>query len=509
MREALDISRIRRRVALVSAVCISLAGGASQALAAAAEPGQEVLSLESFARLLVGNNPRAVAARAQLAVAETQVNKAGAQFQSALRIDLSSSEQNEVNSPEDAITRGEEGTDFQRRSDDLSVEVSKLLPTGGTVTGRTSLSRFWSSAFELLGDPETANEDRFRSSYDLSVTQPLLRDRGREVTRTPIVLAEMDQTLADLSRRDTEVVALGQGVNVFFDLVMAHHRRSAAERKVEMASQLAQTAESLLRSGRLDESAVADVEISRVQFESSLLQAMETQQDLSNQAAKALQLRSNSEGLIPIDLSLPERPEPLPPLEELLETAWAQRPDLQASKVAVERQVVEASFHENQLRPRLDAKVNYGYSGLALNTRSSYDEDFRATQPTWSVGLVFESKVGTDRAMEANLAAAKIKQQQAADERDALRYDIQQDVRSAVAMVKGAAARWKLWQGALRREEKNLALEQRRFDSGRSDIRELLLAQERLINVDLQVVEQRVSYARALALLSLTQGKTL
>jgi outer membrane protein TolC len=125
------------------------------------------------------------------------------------------------------------------------------------------------------------------------------------------------------------------------------------------------------------------------------------------------------------------------------------------------------------------------------------------------VGLVFESKVGADRAMEANLAAAKIKEQQAADERDALRNDIREDVRSAVAMVKGAAARWELWRGALAREEKNLSLERRRFDSGRSDIRELLLAQERLINVDLQVTEQRVSYARARALLSLTQGKAL
>ncbi len=510
MREARYSMRIGCRMALVSAVCLGLASGGPQAWAAGAdEPGQEPLSLERFAQLLVGNNPRAVAARAQLAVAETQVKKADAQFQTGLRIDLSSSEQNEVNSPEDAITRGEEGTDYQRRSDDLSVELSKLLPTGGTVTGRTSLSRFWSSAFELLGDPETAQDDRFRSSYDISLTQPLLRDRGVDVTRTPIALAEMDQALADWSRRDTEVVALGQGVNVFYDLVMAHHRRAAAQRKVEMATQLAETAERLLSSGRLDDSALSDVEISRVQFESSLLQAVETQQDLSSQAAKALQLESGSDGLIAIDLSLPERPEPLPPLEELVETAWAQRPDLQASKVAVQRQVIEAEFHENQLRPRLDAKVNYGYSGLALDTRSSYREEFRATQPTWSVGLVFESKVGADRAMEANLAAAKIKEQQAADERDALRNDIREDVRSAVAMVKGAAARWELWRGALAREEKNLSLERRRFDSGRSDIRELLLAQERLINVDLQVTEQRVSYARARALLSLTQGKAL
>jgi outer membrane protein TolC len=510
MSKALDSIRRGRRVALASALCAVMAGAPSPWAADGAKPKQEALSLQRFSQLLVTNNPRAVAARAQAAVAETQVQKASAQFQPVLRMDLTSSEQNEVNSPEDAITRGEEGTDYERRSDDFSVEVSSLLPTGATVTGRTSLSRFWSSAFELLGDPDTAQDDRFRSAYDVSVTQPLLRDRGVEVTRTPITLAEMDQQVADLSRRDTEVLALGDGVNVFYDLVMAHHRRTAAERKVEMATELSETAARLLGSGRLDGSALSDVEISRVQFESSLLQASETQLDLSNQAAKALQLKQmGPDGLVPIDLKLPSQPEALPPLEELVENAWALRPDLQASKLLVERQVVESSFHENQLRPRLDAKVNYGYSGLALRARSAFGDDYRATEPTWSVGVVFETKVGSDRAMEANLAAAKIKQQQAADERDALLNDIRQDIRSAVAMVKGAAARWELWKGALERERQNLELERKRFDSGRSDIRSLLLAEERLINVDLQVIEQRVAYARALALLSLTQGQAL
>jgi outer membrane protein TolC len=509
MRQALDSNRAVRAVARAAALCVALASPLSWG-ADASQAAQETLSLPQFAQLLLANNRRAVAARAQAAVAQTHVDKAQAQYQPKLRLDLNVGEENELNSPEDAATRGEEGGNYRRRYDDLSAEVSTLLPTGGTVTGRSSLSRFWSSSFELLGDPDTALNRRYRAVYDVNFTQPLLKDRGSQVTDTPVRLAEFDRQMAEWASRDTAVLALGEGVNVYYDLVMAHHRREAAQAKVQMASELAQAAQSLLDSGRLDASAMADVEISRVQFEASLLQARETQHDLSNQAVKVLQAqRVGPDGLVPVDLTLPESPTALAPLEALVDAAWSQRADLKASVLAVDRQALEYQFHENQLKPRLDAKLNYGYSGLALKAKSAFGSAHRADGPTWSVGVVFETTLGSDRAMQANLAAAKIRQQQAADEREALRLDIRQDVSSAAAMVHGAAARWELWRSALKREQDNLALERQRFESGRSDVRALLLAQERVINVELQVTEQRVAYARALALLSVTQGQQL
>jgi outer membrane protein TolC len=509
MRQVLHTTRSLRAVAQVATICVALtAPVAWGADAGAAE--RETLSLPRFAALLLERNRRTVAARAQAAVAQTQIGKAEAQYQARLRVDLKKGEQNELNSPEDAATRGAEGANYRRRADDLRAEVSALLPSGATVTGRTTLSRFWSSSFELLGDPDTAMNRRHRAVYDINLTQPLMKDRGAEVTNTPLRLAELEYQQARLASQDTAVLSLGEGVNLFHDLVIAHHRREAARAKVEMATELTRTARSLLERGRLDASAMADVEISRVQFEASLMQARDTQRDLSTQAVKALQVEGlGRDGLVSVGLSLPDAPAALPPLKELVRVALEQRADLQASTVAVDRHAVEYKFHENQLKPRLDAKINYGYSGLALNTSSAFGSSYRADGPTWSVGVVFETTLGEDRAMQANLAAAKIKQQQASDERKALEFDIREDVSSAAAMVQGAATRWELWRSALKRERDNLALERQRFASGRSDVRALLLAQERVINVELQVIEQRVAYARARALLSISQGKLL
>jgi hypothetical protein len=56
------------------------------------------------------------------------------------------------------------------------------------------------------------------------------------------------------------------------------------------------------------------------------------------------------------------------------------------------------------------------------------------------------------------------------------------------------------------REQKLLELERRRLSAGRSDMREILLREERALNAQLGVVEQRVALVKAETLLQAAQG---
>jgi hypothetical protein len=66
-----------------------------------------------------------------------------------------------------------------------------------------------------------------------------------------------------------------------------------------------------------------------------------------------------------------------------------------------------------------------------------------------------------------------------------------------------------MWQEVASREDRQIALERQRFQSGRSDTREMILREERGINAHLAVVEQQVAWIKANTLLQAAQGTLL
>lgn len=57
-----------------------------------------------------------------------------------------------------------------------------------------------------------------------------------------------------------------------------------------------------------------------------------------------------------------------------------------------------------------------------------------------------------------------------------------------------------------RREQQQLEVERKRFASGRSEMREILMREERSINSRLMVLEQQAAYAKAQVVLESAQG---
>jgi outer membrane protein TolC len=87
-----------------------------------------------------------------------------------------------------------------------------------------------------------------------------------------------------------------------------------------------------------------------------------------------------------------------------------------------------------------------------------------------------------------------------------LEVQIANDIDTSVNLLGSAVERWSHWYDVARREQQQLEVERKRFASGRSEMREILMREERSINSRLMVLEQQTAYAKAQVVLESAQG---
>jgi outer membrane protein TolC len=129
--------------------------------------------------------------------------------------------------------------------------------------------------------------------------------------------------------------------------------------------------------------------------------------------------------------------------------------------------------------------------------------------PSWTVGLQLSMPLGENRQARADVQAATLRRQDALLQLKALEVAIANDIDTGIGMLSSATERWTLWREVAEREQRQLELERTRLSAGRSDMREILLREERAINARLAVVEQQVAWSKADILLEAAQGQLL
>jgi outer membrane protein TolC len=129
--------------------------------------------------------------------------------------------------------------------------------------------------------------------------------------------------------------------------------------------------------------------------------------------------------------------------------------------------------------------------------------------PTWSLGVQLSMPLGENRQARADVQAAKLRKEDALLQLKALEVAIANDIDTGIGMLSSATERWSLWKDVAEREQRQLELERTRLTAGRSDMREILLREERAINARLAVVEQQVAWSKADILLEAAQGQLL
>ncbi|MFZ9315453.1 MAG: TolC family protein, partial [Burkholderiaceae bacterium] len=339
-----------------------------------------------------------------------------------------------------------------------------------------------------------------------SLTQPLLKDFGPSVTNARIRVAEIESKGALASSLEVESNVVVEGILGYLDLIVAQQRVTAAQERIRNGERLLSEAQALARQGRLAEADVWEVESALDRYRSAYSESEHARYERANKLATMV-LRVNKDAaaqLRAVD-SLPGTFPTAPSLETALQVAMDRREDLRRAKLDLEREGIQLAYAKNQRLPRLDLVATYGINGLEYSASRALGYSRMEDYPNWTLGLQLTFPL-ENRQAKADFSAASLRQKDALLALKALEVGIANDVDTSLKLRQSALERWGWWQASATREVRHVTVEREKFRAGRSDIREVLLREERLINAQLAAIEQQASVVKAEALLQASQG---
>ena len=386
--------------------------------------------------------------------------------------------------------------------------MSQLLPSGAKLEAKTTLSQFITNINQNDATRPVGAKDN-RSSWGLTLTQPLAKDGGVAVTLARAQVADLDLDVAKHTLGETESSIVAEAVLGYYELVMAQHRVNAALEKIQTAQRLLSEARALSRQGRLADIDVVEVENSLSRFRAGLSEAKQGERERLNRLNTLIMaVTGNDVAVWKAADELPEVPRSAQahPLEAALRTALESRHDYLMQKKMLEREGVQLVYAKNQALPRIDLVASYGRNGLAYAAGTAFGAEVMRDYATWSLGLQLQVPLGGNLQGRADVAAANLRRENALLAIKALEVQITNDIDTGVHMRSSAMERWLHWQEVAVREQLQLDVERKKFNAGRSEIREILMREEKTINSRLMVIEQQLAHARAQVILESAQG---
>ena len=362
-----------------------------------------------------------------------------------------------------------------------TIGVSQRFPYGGrlTVDGSTALFR---TNDEFAIDPTTYN-----SSVSVRLTQPLLRGFGRTVTMESLVQAERNMIYAirnyELFREEFSIDVARQ----FYRLVQQAESIENARLNLEAFVFGRRQAEALFEVGRTNELDVLRARRSELTSTNSLIEAEEAFELTLDQFKVFL-------GLSPADeiSILPEAPAFVQVQYDIvsaINVALENRLDLQNRKEQLEDSYRSEYIAKDGLLP--DLNLDLGYD-ISLGPAGHFSAQ-RENPDSYSAGVSLELPL--DRVDESNnYRRAQIASAQA-------KRDFQQFVDNLVIEVKSAFRELTRVQQSLEiqrqliiDQEKNVTIAQLRFEQGDFSNRDVVEAQQSLLEARNALIQERVSY---------------
>jgi len=233
---------------------------------------------------------------------------------------------------------------------------------------------------------------QYNSSFQLQATQHLLLGAGRFVNKRFIYQAINDRRITDSSFRQQLLYTVNQVENIYWSLVSAYEDLQAKERALEQSKKVAADDRKQLEIGTMAPLDVVTADSSVASDEQALIasqSALNYEQQIIKQAItrNLLDATLAKADVIPTDrVSLEELPEEKQPVEDLVKTAFQQRPELEQALLTLQNDEITVKGARNALLPTADVYAYLGGSGLAGLTNPNCNAAFYGGQCPPSIG---------------------------------------------------------------------------------------------------------------------------
>ncbi len=476
--------------------------------------GKLELSLHSYLELVMANNTDIAIQRLTVDVAQNAITRAFAPFDPLATASFSSTEQRTPSG--DQLTGA---TTLQQLSQPANFTYGQTLPTGLNYQVDFFAQKLSTNSGYYYYNPS------LNSSLALSISQPLLKNRGTYINRVPIMVASSNLRKTQYDLKTSLLQLVSNAENAYWDAVLARENLRVAESARDLADQALKRAQRELELGALSpldiynpqqQYATSQIGVSQAQY---FLQ--QTEDALRRQMGADLDPQIRTLPIVLTETVGPEVTAPPIDAEKEVQKALATRPDLKSATQSLDIDDLGIRLAKNELMPDLELTGAYttqglggiyyptiGEPGIPGGFGDALSQMFGFGYPMYSFGLTLRLPIKNHQA-SADMADALV-----AKKRDSLnvrtvRQQVRLDVLTAVSQVESSKDAMKLSVVAQDFSRKYMEAEQKKYELGNSTIFFVLQAQGALVSAESSVVQNSVSYRRNLMLLLLRTGDLL
>ena len=327
----------------------------------------------------------------------------------------------------------------------------------------------------------------YRSTFQASYTQPLLRGFRIDSTRQQIQVTRINRDIADIDLRQTMTNTVSQVQNAYWDLVYASQTLAVQQQALALAESLVRDNEARVEIGTM---APIDVVQARSEAAARRQTLAQAEQNLATTelALKQLIVRGTDDEywgvtLHPVDLPTLD-PEPID-LEAAIRTALDERTDLARSRRQLDINTVNLQAMRNNTLPAIDLVGSYQLQGQggtqflrsglggSVTTQipggigDAFSQLVDASFPAWTLQLNVSYPLGRSAA-DAAYARARLQVQQVQAQLRQLELQVATEVTTATVQIRGIERRIEAAIAARELAEEQLAAEQSKFQVGMS-----------------------------------------
>ncbi len=398
-------------------------------------------------------------------------------------------------------------TTFDQRSESVTLDATTNLLTGGNVDlnyspSRTNVNQNVATGF--LFNPA------YTGGLALTLTQPLLRNAGFDVTKTFIRVAQNNATVEEHVFRDRVLTVLATVEQTYWEVVFANENLKVAEAALKAAQELLASNRAKAKAGVMS---IVDVLQAEAAVAARVEQVLVADKTIRDQEDQLRRLLNPEEEDLRQDLRLTPLDKPTVTLEpislqEAIDIAIEQRPEIVQAKKNMDTSDLNTKFAKNQILPTLSFQGTMGLAGLGKDYNNSVNNNFGGDFYNYGAGLVLSYPLG-NRSAWSTYNKRQLEAKNAEASLVSVRQQIIVGVREAVRRVQTDFKRIETTRSARIMAEKQLQAEQERLKVGLSMTRFVLDFQRDLATAQGNELRATVDYNKSLSNLARHKATTL
>jgi outer membrane protein TolC len=312
---------------------------------------------------------------------------------------------------------------------DLNASISQLFWTGGTASA-VFMNNYTSSDSAFAIEPHY-----WQSRLGVSLSQPLLKNAGRETTEAAISISRLSK-YASIEHLNTRMInTVAQVRTEYFKLYNLREQLEVRKVSLELARKILAETKARVAAGVLPAMEILNAEFGAVSREKDVIDAEKAVSDQLDVLRLLLQIEGRN------DITVADLP-----MRELYQVAEDEvvnralnRPDIKELKRTLEINELQTRVYGNNIKPDLKLLASAGVAAVERTYPREIEKIGTLDAPYWSIGLNFTYPLG-NRAAENDYRKSRLKTEQTALQIKSLEESARND---ALAAIRGVATGYK------------------------------------------------------------------